>query len=110
MSFDVVARLEAIWSVTDEQIQHFRKRLANPAIWKIRNDWQGVGVFFYTDNELNRSVDEAFKAKCAKAYADILSPYDQFGYLKEKPASVTFSSKETFERDYQGNWLYYDKR
>jgi hypothetical protein len=54
-------------------------------------------------------VDDAFKARCRQEYAELITPYDEFGYMRIHPAEVAFDS-ENFEKNYEGNWLYYDRR
>lgn len=108
-AFEPVARLEAIWSVRPEQLVQLQSKLNNPAIWRIRADFDGIGIFFHTDAQLQKLEDE-LTTQCSDALADIMSAYDEFGYFRRRPARVTFSSKETFDRDYQGNWFYYDRR
>ena len=109
-AFEPAARLKAIWSVTNEQIETLAAELTNPAIWKIRTDWEGIAVFFHTDAQLAELKDTGFKEDCYNAYAKILNAYDEFGYFAESPATVIFDSKENFERTYHGSWFNYDRR
>jgi hypothetical protein len=108
-AFEPVARLEAILRVQPEQLAQLQSKLNNHAIWKIRTDLEGIGVFFYTDAQLQNS-EVGLKAQCSHAYAEIVSAFDEFGYFRRQPAQVTFDSKENFEKNYQGNWFYYDRR
>jgi hypothetical protein len=108
-AFEPVARLEAIWRVRPEQLAQLQSKMNNPAIWQIRGDWGGIGVFFYTNAQL-KNLQDGLKAECADAYAEIISEYDEFGYFQRKPAQVTFESKENFDKNYHGNWFYYDRR
>jgi len=108
-AFEPVARLEAIWRVQPDQLAQLQSKMNNPAIWQIRGDFGGIGVFFYTDAQL-KSLQRDLKAECSDAYAEIISVYDEFGYFQRKPAQVTFDSKENFDKNYHGNWFYYDRR
>jgi len=109
-AFEPVARLEAIWGVTQEQIAGLEAELNNSAIWKIRGDWAGIVVFFYTDAQLRTLEETDLKAVCSNAYAEIIGARDEFGYFRDRPAVVTFDSKENFEANYQSNWFNYDRR
>lgn len=108
-AFEPVARLEAIWRVRPEQLVQMQSKLNNPAIWKIRADFGGIGVFFYTDAQLQILAD-GLTTQCSDALAEIMSAYDEFGYFRRQPGQVTFDSKENFEKNYQGNWFNYDRR
>jgi hypothetical protein len=44
-AFEPVARLEAIWSVTPDQLTTLQTKLSNPAIWTVRTDWLGIIIF-----------------------------------------------------------------
>jgi hypothetical protein len=108
-AFEPVARLEAIWRVRPEQLTQLQNELNNPEIWKIRSDFGGLVVYLHTDVQLKRLEDE-LKTKCSNAFARIMNAYDEFGYFRKQPAQVTFDSKENFEKSYEGNWFYYDRR
>ena len=108
-AFEPVARLEAMWRVRPEQLAKLQIELNNPAIWRIRSDWRGIDVFFHTDAQL-QGLDGRLKAQCSDAYAELISAYDEFGYFKRQPAQVAFCSKENFDKQYNGNWFYYDRR
>lgn len=108
-AFEPVARLDAIWRVRPEQLAQLQSKLNNPAIWKIRADFGGIGVFFYTDAQLQNLAD-GLMTQCFDALAEIMSAYDEFGYFQRQPAQVTFDSKENFDKNFEGNWFYYDRR
>jgi len=108
-AFEPVARLNAIWSISAEQLVQWQRNLNDPTIWKIREVGSGVGIFFYTDAQL-KNLGEDLKAKWSNAYAEMISAHDDFGYFRREPAQVIFDSKENFEREYQGNWFNYDRR
>lgn len=108
-AFEPVARLEAIGRVQPDQLAQLQNKMNNPAIWQIRGDFGGISVFFYTDAQL-KDLQDSLRAECSDAYAEIIKVHDEFGYFQRNPAHVTFESKENFEKTYQGNWFYYDRR
>jgi hypothetical protein len=108
-AFEPVARVEANWKVTREELSQLQTALDNPAIWLIRPSWDHVVFFFCTDAQLRTSEDADIRTLCADGYSKLLSQYDEFGYFREQPISVYFDSKENFDGKYQGNWFYYDR-
>jgi hypothetical protein len=109
-AFEPVARIEANWRVTEEQLDQMFRTLNCPAIWKIRPSWDEAVFFFHTDAQLKASVGSGIRQTCTDAYAGVLSEYDEFGYFRQKPIAVQFDSKENFETSYGGNWFNYNRR
>jgi hypothetical protein len=108
-AFEPVARVEANWKVTKEQLTQLQTALDDPTIWLIRPSWDNVVFFFYTDAQLRASEGSALRTRCGESYSQLLSRYDEFGYFREQPISVFFDSKENFDTKYQSNWHYYDR-
>jgi hypothetical protein len=108
-AFEPVARIEANWNVTEEQLGQLKAALDNPTIWKIRPSWGHVVFFFHTDTQLRASEESGLRTLCADSYSKLLSQYDEFGYFREQPISVVFDSKENFDTKYQSSWFYYDR-
>ena len=104
--FEGVARIEANAKIKDIELERLRRKLGPDRLWAIHPMLGGVDVFFYTDADLNGPTD-GFKTRFAKAYAALVAPHDEFGYLKRRPIAPVFSSKETFDRDYNSSWCDY---
>jgi hypothetical protein len=109
-AFEPVARIEANWRVTKEQIAVLKKALECPAIWEIRPGFEDVVFFFYTEAQLRESERSNIRDRCKDGYSRILKEYDEFAYFRERPITVSFDSKENFDSKYKSNWFYYDKR
>jgi hypothetical protein len=109
-AFEPVARTEAIWSITREDIIVLEAKLNNPAIWTIKAEWHGASVFFHTEAEKKSLCDGPFSAACVDAFAEVVRKYDAFGYFARRPATLCFESKENFDKTYHGNWFFYDRR
>jgi hypothetical protein len=48
-SFEPVARMEANWRVSDDDIEQLMETLSCPDLWKVRRGFENVTFFFYTD-------------------------------------------------------------
>ena len=66
-------------------------------------------VFVYTDEQAARLRSPEIRARWADLYYPLVKRHDEFGYLDRNEIHVAVDSKETFERDYSGNWYYYFK-
>jgi hypothetical protein len=108
-SFEPVARMEANWRVTDDDIEQLKMTFSCPDLWKVRRGFENVTFFFYTDAQAKANEISGATDRFAQAYAGLTAPYDEFGYLAKRPIAVRLDSKENFDSTYQGNWFYYDK-
>ena len=108
-SFEPVARTEANWRVTDDQIEQLKKTLDNLDLWEIRRGSETVTFFFYTDAQVKVNETCGNRERFAQAYAQLTATYDEFGYLAKRGITVCLDSKENFDTAYKGNWFYYDK-
>jgi hypothetical protein len=108
-SFEPVARMEANWRVSDDDIEQLKETLSCPDLWKVRRGFENVTFFFYTDAQAKANETSGARDRFAQAYAGLMAPYDEFGYLSKRPIAVRLDSKENFDSTYKGNWFYYDK-
>src|SRR3990167_6903966 len=104
--FEGVARIEANAKVKEIEIERLRRRLAADQIWAVHSFLHRVDFLFHTDAELNGPTD-GLKNRLAEGYAALIAPHDEFGYLANRPIAAYFSSKETFDRDYNSSWFNY---
>lgn len=104
--FEGVARLDAAEKIKKAETEKLLKRLKIPSLWTIETIFDRVDFLFLTDDDERRAPEE-LKERLKREYSALVSQYDEFGYLAERPLYFYFSSKETFERDYQSNWFYY---
>lgn len=108
-SFEHVARCEANGKVSDEDLFHLKRSLADLHIWEVKPDFDVVTFFFETDNQLADSEENGARRICENLYRNILSRYDEFGYLRERPIEVSFYSHQSFNRVYH-NWFSWSRR
>lgn len=104
--FEGVARIEANEKVREIEMERLRRKMGPDSIWTIRRILDRVDFLFYRDAELNGPTG-GLKNRLAEAYNALVAPHDEFGYLAKRPITPVFSSKETLDRDYNGNWLHY---
>lgn len=104
--FESVARVEAHEKLKEVELEGLRRRLGRDRVWTICRMFDSVDVFFHVDSGLTELTDR-FRQRVAEEYAALLAPHDEFGYFAKRPISIVFSSKETFDRDYQSSWRNY---
>ena len=61
-------------------------------------------VFYYTDAQVKENLANGISAKINEQLGQVAEKYDL-----NKGSPYCFDSKETFDRDYDGNWYYYWK-
>lgn len=104
--FERVARIEANEKVKEIEMERLRRRMGPDSIWAINRILDRVDFLFYRDAELDGPTD-GLKRRLAEAYAALVAPHDEFGYLAKRPITPIYSSKETFDRDYKSSWFNY---
>jgi hypothetical protein len=101
----------AIWDacehVPEEQIESLKKKLRNKDLWCIARQFASVTFMFHTDKQTAKHAGAGKKEIYAKAYFDLVKPYDEFGYLSMDDIQVQFDSKQNFDENYAGSWVYY---
>ena len=107
--FERPARWEANSHIPDDQIERMQQELADLGIWKVHPLFAGVTFFFENDEQLLKSKTDGSRAKCEALYAKAIKPFDTFGFFVSKPVEAKYDSKEAFERDFAGNWFYYNR-
>jgi hypothetical protein len=108
-SFEQVARCEANSNVSDEDLFHLKRSLADLCVWEVKPDFDVVTFFFETDEQLAASEANGARRTCETLYRSILGRYDEFGYFRERPIEVSFYSHQSFNRVYH-NWFNWSRR
>lgn len=106
-SFEEVARREANGKVRKEMLERLKEDLKNDELWLITNNFDVVVFFFHTAAQAEDATRNGLLVPYAEAYARVVKPYDEFGYVEKHPIKVRFDSFENFHKNYQGNWYYY---
>jgi hypothetical protein len=107
--FERLARIEANESVGERELEQLAVELADPELWTISRLFDGVTFFFYTDAQARSREARGAKEDFASRYARLVEPHDEFGYLRRRPVTVRFDSKQNFDENYESNWVYYYK-
>ena len=90
-------------------MEALKARIGNPHIWEISRCFGYVTFFFFSDDQVRRYEEEGKRGIYARMYFELLKPHDEFDYLRESDFNVKFDSKQNFDDNYRGNWLYYYK-
>ena len=114
-AFEPVARWDANSRLNEglpgrARLAGILKSLGNEMLWAIRPGFDNAVFFLWTDEQLRAVSGSAFARHCRQVYAAALDLFDEFGYFREAPVEIEFSSRETFERVYGGNWFNFDRR
>jgi hypothetical protein len=110
-AFEAVAKIESYWSVSKDEINKLQSELNMSDIWIIRsNALCEPTFFFYTNDQVNRYSNNEVKVLLNNKCFELLKKHDEFDYFKKEEFSIQLESKENFERFYNGNWFYYDRR
>lgn len=104
--FEVGARIEANEQITFEAREQLSKKLG---LWRIETFSDQVVFFVDTESEAKHSLVNGTAEKCAQAYARLLAPFDEFGYLHSNPLHIRFDSREIFHKHYNDSWWNYWK-
>jgi hypothetical protein len=106
-AFEPVARIEANEKVPERLANNLIKQFRNENIWCIQRMFSALIIFYYSETEKEQAVKSGMTDRYVKAYADIIAPYDEFGYLRNNPIIPEIDSKENFDRNYESSWFYY---
>jgi hypothetical protein len=106
-AFEPIARIEANENVPETIANKLIKQFRNENIWCIQKMFSALIIFYYSENEKDHADKTGMTAQYLNAYAEIIEPYDEFGYLSKNPLIPEIDSKENFDRNYNGSWFYY---
>lgn len=108
-SFESVALWDINNSVTRSDERDLLKRIGDPTLWTLHRCTSGTTFFFYTDADKDAAIRLGLLPRYSRAYCELLSKYDDFGYLDPNTYKVAFDSKETFKKVYGESWFNYDR-
>jgi hypothetical protein len=107
--FESIAKIDANESISEKEITNLKRKLKNKYLWAISRCFSGVTFFFYTDDQVKMFTADGTKENYTIEYFNLLKQYDQFDYFKRDSFSISFDSKENFDKNYESNWFYYYK-
>jgi len=106
-AFEPIARIEANENVPEKLASALIQQFHNENIWSVQKLFSALIVFYYSETEKDQAIKTGMTKRFQEAYADIIEPYDEFGYLSSNPIVPEIDSKENFDSNYKGSWFYY---
>lgn len=106
-AFEPIARIEANEKVPERLANNLIKQFRHENIWCIQKMFSALIIFYYSETEKDQAVRSGMIDQYLKAYADIIQPFDEFGYLRSNPIIPEIDSKENFDKNYESSWFYY---
>lgn len=94
-------------SIAETNIKaEWEKTLATfPEFWTLSQDV----IFLHTNEQCANRASSGLEARLTEAYLKLIKQHDEFGYLGAHSISFRFDTKESFDKNYDGNWYYYWK-
>jgi hypothetical protein len=89
-AFEPVAKLEALWSVTNEEISRLKARLANEDLWEIHRGFDQVTFFFYTRAQVKQYEAAGLRDLYSQEYSCLVRAYDELA-ISRSVESRSFS-------------------
>lgn len=108
-AFAPIAREDANGKIKEEEINKLLTKLDNDELWKIRRSFGGATLFFFTEKQANNAKNSELLSRYSNEYFKLIKKYDEFDYLRKEHFAVSFDSKETFDKNYNGSWFAYDR-
>jgi hypothetical protein len=106
-AFEPIARIEANENVPENLANTLIQQFRNENIWSVQKLFSALIVFYYSETEKDQAIKTGMTKRFLEAYADIIEPYDEFGYLSSNPIVPEIDSKENFDSNYKGSWFNY---
>jgi len=108
--FERVAKWEIHDLATSSELEDFTASLGiGDQFWCIQRFAGPPIVFVQTDEQARALASSALPLNWAYTYFEIAKRHDEFGYLSRAEIAIQVDSRENFETNYSGNWLYYFK-
>lgn len=108
--FEQVAEYAAHKAVKGKDLRTFAASLGlGDRLWRLERSFGPPIVFVHSDEQARALRSTESQAHWADLYYTLVKPHDEFGYLERSEIVIEVDSRETFERDFAGNWYYYFK-
>ena len=108
-SFERVAKKEINSKVTQNDIDNLIRGINSSDLWTIHKCFGETTFFFYTEQQKVNAEKAGLRKVYSNRYYDLVTKFDEFGYLNQEDFSVNFDSKECFDSKYEGSWFNYDR-
>ena len=105
-TFENVAKIETIGSITKDDKEKLLKEINNPDIWLISTMFHCTTFFVYTDEQKSKyQADSTTKDDWTRRYIEIIKRYDEFNSFNGE-YELDIDSKENFDNNWGGNWYH----
>lgn len=84
-------------------------KYAPRGLWQICPAFAGTTVFYMTDEDVRKNESTGVSAALRAEYAAEILRQDEFGIFSDGSFSMSFDSKESLDRHYNGNLYFYFK-
>lgn len=91
---------------TLKQAEKRIKSIYHKDIWKIEIVFEGIHVFYQTDEQMERHCSDDVNEMINNTVTNIIKPYDKYNIYKQG-ISCTFTSKQTLDEKYAGSMYSY---
>lgn len=108
-AFAPVALSEAILNVSKRKIQNLKNDFLDVGLWHIKPFFSSAIIMFETEAQKRSAETNGVQQKITEAWKTVIRPFDEFKVLEHVDPPITFDSKETFDRDYDGSWFAYTR-
>ena len=76
-------------------------------IWEVKISYNGVFVFYFTENDLKNYCNSTFREDIKKQYFTDIKIFDELNLVTLGSINFYFDSKERVDREYRGNLFLY---
>ncbi|MCB0705866.1 MAG: hypothetical protein KDC34_11175 [Saprospiraceae bacterium] len=105
--FSYLAINEANRKVTSDEIEKLINDLSDFEIWKIMKRGSTARFFFFTEEQVEKYMEEECINYLSNRYFELVNKYDEFDYTSKTDLKISIDSKNKVEEIYQGNWQGY---
>ena len=109
-AFETIAKEEVNHKIQKGEIDKLKQELSSKDVWEIYRELATTTYFFYTDKQIEDYKADGTTQMMTQQYFEILKKYDEFDYMKPDTYSLTFDSKENFDKNFESNWFWYSRR
>ncbi|WP_367899203.1 hypothetical protein AB3N61_18565 [Leptospira sp. WS58.C1] len=106
-AFDSIALIEANENISNWQIEELISNYSKLEIWKIERSFGAAVCFFYKNQQLENAINKGKTDLISSSYFNLLKRFDEFSLIERDLFTLSFDSKENFDRNYNGNWFNY---
>lgn len=107
--FNDVAKSEANGNISSEELSSIKKDFRDLEIWQIVQFFEGIFVFYYTDEQLSENKNSERKIELKARLYNAMKKNDEFNVIDEQKFSIGQDSKQNLDENYEGNMHYYFK-